>query len=355
MGLFPGPASLRGNIAMRKADKVALVGWWQETRELVPWDDPSFEIWGLNEAYARPWMKRWDRWFQVHGRWNFSRLNNPNDPNHFEWLKAQKAVADGGFPIYMQREWTDIPASTRFPLEDITQAYLAPYIKRLRFPGTEKELEEDTKGYYTSSVALMVAFALHEGFKEIHFYGFTMGSDTEYKYQRINGEFWIGLCAGRGVKIVLPDPCTLLTSSGMYGYEVTEMLGRQDLEFRMTDLKRLVDQKTAMVNTLHGAIQGLGKVVNIHPELAETVKPEMEKFELQVKAAENELYSVKGAELEVMNWLKTIDLQPTHPDFGKYVMGTEAEAIRAREGEALREFGREFAEPAIARSDGPDA
>lgn len=331
---------------MRKTDKVALVGWWPPNRDLAPWDDPSFEIWGVNEAASKPWMKRWDRWFQVHGRWNFSRPNNPNDPNHFEWLKSLPGPESPDFrPVYMQVGWKDIPASVAYPKDAVEQEFLKPYHKRLRFPeGNETGILEDGKLYSASSAGWMLGLALLEGFPEIHMYGFSMQSDTEYQYQRCNGEFWLGVAIGRKTKIVLPDPCNLLTASGLYGWEVTEMLGRQDIEFRMDELNRQLDLKKAMLQTVSGARQGLLKTIEKHPYLAEDLQPDVESFEKKEEEAKNEYFSVAGAQKEVANWLLTLDMRPTHPDFGKYVAGTDAEEIKRKEGEAIMEFARDFGE-----------
>src|SRR5512147_2410648 len=80
----------------RTQDKVALVGFAPTTRDQIPWDDPSYEIWTVNEAGntsipAFQWVKRFDRLFQMHPRWDFSRKNNTNDPNHYHWLRNESA------------------------------------------------------------------------------------------------------------------------------------------------------------------------------------------------------------------------------------------------------------------------
>lgn len=334
---------------MRKASKVALVGWWPPNRDRTPWDDPDFEIWGVNEAANKPWMKRWDRMFQMHGRWNFSRLNNPNDPNHFEWLKSLPGPESPDFrPVYMQMGWSDIPASVALPRDAIENEFLRPFHQRIRYPAGEAEYQEDAKGYFASSAAYMCAMAAFEGFPEVHLYGFTMRSDTEYQYQRENGSFWLGLLMGRKIKIVLPDPCDLLTASGLYGYEVTEMLGRQDLEFRRADLERIVGNKQAMLNTVSGAEQGLRKMLDemaegdLTPEVKAKIEQKIEHFAKRKQESLTELWSATGAKMECDNWIKTLDMRPTHPDFGAYVHGTAVEEILKKEGEEVAKFARDF-------------
>lgn len=233
----------------RTRDKVAIVGFHEKTREKAPFDDPEYEIWTLNEEYNFPWVKRTDRHFQLHPRWDFSRTNNLNDPNHLLWLKGKDGLCiyckgegavkvkesaercpfcDKGtyrvpenrmnLPIYMQKSWDDIPNSISLPLAEITEKFL---------PGPQ---------YYTSSVAYMLGLAMLMGFKRIEFYGFDMGSDTEYHYQRANFEYWIGLAHGYGFEVLLPES-TILTGK-LYGYENMHTGYRQQLEMRMFELTK---------------------------------------------------------------------------------------------------------------------
>ena len=67
--------------------KLAIVGMAKTSRNRVPWEDPDFEIWGLNEAYfgghkdaegIQPFFKRWDRWFQMHPGWDWRRGEGDN-------------------------------------------------------------------------------------------------------------------------------------------------------------------------------------------------------------------------------------------------------------------------------------
>src|SRR5512139_578370 len=54
---------------LRKGKKtVAIVGMAPSSCSLAPYTEPkeAVEIWGLNEAHAFQWMKRADRWFQIH-------------------------------------------------------------------------------------------------------------------------------------------------------------------------------------------------------------------------------------------------------------------------------------------------
>ena len=73
-------------------DKVAIVGFAQSHRDQAPFHDPSFEIWGLNNAYIfmppRPHAdgRIAERWFEIHSEdlygWDLRRPGR-----HVDWLR----------------------------------------------------------------------------------------------------------------------------------------------------------------------------------------------------------------------------------------------------------------------------
>lgn len=244
----------------RKTDKVAFVGFSASSRHLAPYNNPEYEVWILNEEYNFPWTKSFDRIFQIHQDWDWGRDNNPNDPNHKYWLENRTGVCRlcGGkkvfktikgdelpctvcdengnyiltrpqtdFPIYMQKAFPSVPNSVEYPLNQITDTFLRPM-------GLDRH-------YFRSSFSIMMGLALLMGFKHIEAYGFEMGTDTEYNYQRPNGEFWMGYCMGYGVKLILPDNCGLLRGP-LYGYEDSRVGYRQNLEIRRKVLDKQVEK-----------------------------------------------------------------------------------------------------------------
>src|SRR3989337_3939853 len=75
----PGPTGRVTDPWKRVTDKVAIVAFSKTTRHFAPFDDPTWEIWGLNEEYRFQWMRRWDRWFQIPPYLDFMRQGNPNE------------------------------------------------------------------------------------------------------------------------------------------------------------------------------------------------------------------------------------------------------------------------------------
>lgn len=246
---------------LRKGKKtVAIVGMAPTSCSLAPFDDPDVEIWGLNEAHAFDWLKRWDRWFQIHATESWKRYIAKRDVRgHFDWLKQKhtgeargqkpkltprglwrliktkfeyddrsnvphwRQVLNNLFrgqsrkehyavqeqeklkPIYMQYWHPQVPNSVDYPLWEVWKEFFKDFRRG-----------DDMPKYFTSSFAYMMGIALLEGFERVEVYGFEMADEIEYVMQKACAEFWIGLALGRGVEIYTP-PNTQLLYSDLYG------------------------------------------------------------------------------------------------------------------------------------------
>lgn len=145
--------------------RVAIVGLSQSSRHLAPWKSPEWELWGLawdTERY------RFHRTFEMHDRADLEKFYG-----------------------------------------DRLEAYLekASYCNRLYTPENYPfdAVAADVGDYWCSSIAYMLALAIHEGAEEIGVYGVDMRGDDEYGYQKPNCEYLIGLARGRGIKVHIPD------------------------------------------------------------------------------------------------------------------------------------------------------
>lgn len=168
--------------------RVALVGFATNTLHLVPWTDPTYEIWGLNQAHQH-FQRRADRWFEMHMP---EYTEDVRDPAYLQFLRECPV------PVYMIERRPDIPNSVRFPIEAATQ--LAG------------------RDYFTSSIPYMIAIALMDGFEEIGIYGVNLAIGEEYFYQKACAEWWIGLAEGKGVRVYVPSASALLKQHARYGY-----------------------------------------------------------------------------------------------------------------------------------------
>ena len=188
----------------RKEKRIAIIGTaptWRNT----PWDDPTLEIWALNDMGVLN-LPRADRWFDLHplDKMYFRKKDKPvyagdvpagffvRPHDHLEWLKKQT------IPVYLQEAHPEMPSSKRFPKE---------------------EIEAKFGKHFASSPAWMIGLALLEGVTELHIYGIHLATEWEYIKQKPNMTFLLGIAAGLGVKVVLPKGCPLLAESHQYAFE----------------------------------------------------------------------------------------------------------------------------------------
>lgn len=231
--------------AEKKTLKVAIIGKAPSSRMLAPYDDDSWEIWGLSNCYS--FCPRVSRSFELHDleegakRW---------DDGYKTWLASQHK-----FPLYVQRESLLAPHAVPFPRERCERE-----AQRFSPPGH--------RPYINNSVSWMILLAIAEGATEIGLFGVDMAQHgknlkSEYAHQRPSCEFWLGVAAGLGIKISVPEQSDLLKISKLYGFE-THGAMRTKLDARYKELvdrkrkaEQAIEQAQQQVLILHGAIEDL--------------------------------------------------------------------------------------------------
>jgi len=222
-----------------KRNKISIIGYTSH-KQLAPWDDPDWEIWGLNDLYldlpifqgtTEPPFDRL-RWFQIHP-WGTLRdwakkdfrpgdmLQNgagpahPRDPGHLTWLKEASKL----FPVYMKETREEFPDALVYPRDKVYEYFGTRYftnsitwmiglaIMELA-PGKTVETAKAVKGAEIGvwGVDMMVA-------------GSALDSGSEYGYQRPSCEWALGIAKGLGIKVHVPDQSDLLKSAFDYGDE----------------------------------------------------------------------------------------------------------------------------------------
>ena len=225
-----------------KKDKVAIIGFTTHKR-LAPYDDDSFEIWGINDLYSDKDIKRWDRWFQIH------------HPEHYKGSSGRASVpemyaeyAKWDCPVYMWQKDDSVPNSVEFPFRDIMDKY---------------------GNYFNNTISWLVAFAMYEGFKEIHLYGVDMQHSTEYSHQRPSCEYFIGLARGLGIKVVIPNESSLLKAKYLYALETEREdvdkadLGqrRESVLLQLAEAERTAQQAEAKIHMCRGALVAIDELL----------------------------------------------------------------------------------------------
>lgn len=171
--------------------RVAILGF-APTYADAPFDDPSVEIWGLNDLHR--FLPRWTRWFELHS----PAVCLAAGEAYHAWLTQPQPG-----PVYMQERSDAYPSSVAYPFAAVTAQL---------FPGRPQ-------GYFTCSVTYMLALAIVEGFTEIGIYGVDLSGDTEYVLERPAAEYLIGLAIGLGRSITIAEGSSLLTAPVRYGYD----------------------------------------------------------------------------------------------------------------------------------------
>jgi len=167
--------------------KVAIVGLSPTTHDLAPFYDPDWEVWGL--PWDDGWWVYYDRLFEMHDLRLLESEASKRRLGYFDKLKEVDV------PLYMQEKY----------FENVT-----PY------PFDAIEIK-----YFNSSIAYMLALAIHEKAEEIGIYGVDMKGDDEYGYQKPNIEYLLGLAEGKGIKVTVPDESPLLkfNNTGIWFYD----------------------------------------------------------------------------------------------------------------------------------------
>lgn len=243
--------------------KVAIVAFSPRSREEAPFDDPSFEIWGMNNLHSVLPGKRFTRWYEIHPR-DYLSVNNKNlSTDHIAWLKAAT------IPVYMVQQFEEFPSSLDYPIDDIQDMMR----EQLGFSPSEDN-------YLHSTPAMALAHALLEGVDHVEIYGCDMVVDAEYGYQRANMEAWITLArqqeapSGGKVTVKVSENCALLKGLGLYAYDATAYGFVLKLEENVRTLmaeaearKKAADAERAAkqieMNTFDGARQSLEAVLTL--------------------------------------------------------------------------------------------
>lgn len=183
---------------------VCVVGFAPQTRELANAEPSHVELWGLNIGHV--FLKRWDRWFQVHPFVWQGKPMYGRDAEHLRFLQSCTV------PLYMNEPTDNMPMARPYPYEEVYKAI--------------------GRRYLTSTGAHAIALAIAEGVDELKVYGINVATDLEYVEQRPCIEYLLGLAEGRGIKVVLPEYATLLRGR-------TYPLGeRSDVDFVAEHLKQ---------------------------------------------------------------------------------------------------------------------
>ena len=228
----PQPATLK-----RCAILGTALSWTQ-----CPFDDKTLEVWGLNDGYLLG-QPRAERWFdlhpfhQMHFRPQGERTVNQAEvpvgvylrpAGHLEWLKTRP------MPVFLAEKRPDYPTSQTFPKDQLLEWFKPLWPLRL----SRGKTIQPGPDYEVSTPSWMLMLAIAEGYQEIHIYGIHLATQWEYVQQRPNFEFLLGIAAGRGIKVVLPDASPICRASYRYAFEKKADLPEQEATLAINLIKQ---------------------------------------------------------------------------------------------------------------------
>lgn len=185
--------------------RIAIVGTAPSSADEAPYDDKSWEIWSLGANQTK--IKRFTRWFELH---TFHALECADalQPQRVEFFKKI------GKDLTIGHENELLPDATMYPKDEIVAKF---------------------GNYFTSSIAWMIALAIHEGAEEIGLWGIDMVGECEYAYQRACCEYLLGIARGKGITVTLSPHSPLLRAERMYAFECTNLAG--EIQIRIGELR----------------------------------------------------------------------------------------------------------------------
>ena len=217
--------------------KVAILGTAPSLKQ-APFDDIDYDIWAVSPVltHVPDKIKNIDVIYEMHGQEYFQNiLKRLNDPK---------------VPVYMVEKSSLVPESVKYPLDEIQDFFKAKGVN-IAFD------------YFTNSVSFMIAMAICQGYDHISLYGVDMAADSEYKYQRPNCEYWLGIAQGFGIDVYIPQASPLIKHGYMYAYnkqpvfigEIREKI--IGLKQGIKDLTKKRDELNKQIAENEGAIKAL--------------------------------------------------------------------------------------------------
>jgi len=137
--------------------QIVMLGTAPSTRKMAPLSSPDWEVWGQADYWKD--MDRVDRWFEFAPH---AKLVE-QFPDYLEFLRQAP------FPVWMREKFDDIPQSTPFPFEEMSEKF--------------------GKEFMSATLVWMMCMALTEHMagqtiKRIGLFGYDMALDAEYATQR---------------------------------------------------------------------------------------------------------------------------------------------------------------------------
>lgn len=236
------------------------------SRLLVNQEPLEYKRWGQNAC--RIFVEKLDVFFELHTRqWIYNQLKKPQKYVEFmHYLQHFKG------PVYLIEADPTVPNSRRYPLEEMIETFGIPLLGKPQkcsdssgrhdlvyahpLPQTEAPIDAmalemlrnganayvcarcgyAVAGYFSSSIAYMLALAISQKPECIKLFGIHMNSKMEYAHQRSGCEYYLGYCRAVGIDFWLPDSSPILKSF-LYGRLEQSPMTIEKVEEKIRQLK----------------------------------------------------------------------------------------------------------------------
>ena len=251
--------------------KIAICGFASSSRHLIPVDDPTWLIGGMNQLYRH--IPRADYWFDIHANWTEGNVDGTDHPR---WIR------ECGLPVYMTERVADAPTTVRFPIERLIEKFGIDYYTSTVSYMLAWAIDEidsavarriEGIGVLSSHEVLAVTRALYAEYT-IGIFGIDLIVGEEYDFQKSCAEFWIGMANARGITVQIPPMSALVKQRWRYGYQqsptggvitIVDLHARQaDLRNRIGKLNEMHSKVVAELQTLDGALQEVTHHITVH-------------------------------------------------------------------------------------------
>lgn len=183
----------------KKNKKVVLLGTAPSAMH-APFEDQSFDIWGVAHCCFLQPVTKLDMIFEIHNESIWRKDNAP-------FSRFPNAT------IIMDKKYPDIANSQEFPTKEILDKY--------KVNKGHAQWEAD---YQSSSLGYMVCLAIENGYEEIWIYGIHLLMEEEYFYQRPCFEYYLGIARGAGIKVFVHPTADILKFGYLYGFQEKESI-----------------------------------------------------------------------------------------------------------------------------------
>lgn len=208
----------RGIVRPSGRPNIAVCGFASSSRGFIPVNDPTWEVWGLNQLYRH--IPRADRWFDIHKQWNTEIVPGTD---YAGWIR------DCGIPFYMTDCAPGLPTSVRYPIERLAAKFNDYFTSTIAFMVAlaidEIDVAVDEKIEAGALDALVAKMPLRQAVESLYaehtigIFGVDLVVGEEYFWQKACAEWWIGVAASRGINVLLPPQSALCKQIYRYGYE----------------------------------------------------------------------------------------------------------------------------------------